>query len=234
MIVLGIETATPCGGAALWVDGGIVAEEANDGAVSHSQRLMPAIERVLQSATCELSAIDGIAVSIGPGSFTGLRIGLAIGKTLAHAEGKPIVAVSTLEALAWRAARADVLIAPMLDARRNEIFGAIFKSSDDGASLERLSSDVVERPEAFAERITEPVIAVGSGALRYAQLLQEHLEGRVIFAEGEINHPSAGVVAQLGARKLAEGLAANVLTLEPVYVRKSDAEISAARRLSKQ
>lgn len=234
MIVLGIETATPYGGAALWVDGGIVAEEANDGAVSHSQRLMPAIERVLHSAKCELSAIDGIAVSIGPGSFTGLRIGLAIAKTLAHSEGKPIVAVSTLEALALRAARADVLIAPMLDARRNEIFGAIFKSSDDGTNLERLSPDVVERPETFAERITMPTIAVGSGALRYAQLLQEHLQKRVIFAEGEINHPSAGVVAQLGARKLAEGLAANVLTLEPVYVRKSDAEISAARRLSKQ
>lgn len=232
MIILGIETATPTGGAALWVDGRIVAQARNDGQLSHSQRLMPGVQQILWDAKLQLSQVDGIAVSIGPGSFTGLRIGLAVAKALAHFENKPVLAVPTLEALAMRFAREGMLLAPLLDARRSEVFGAMFRSDGTGR-LERLSPDVVESPEVFIERLQAPCIVGGPGAIRYHDLLQDGLNGRVEFAAEDANEPSAAVVAEIGARKLAAAQTANVLTLEPVYVRKSDAELAACSRQMK-
>jgi len=232
MLVLGIETATPRGGAALWEDGEALANVENDGAVSHSQRLMPAIDRALRDTGRSLGDLDGIAVSIGPGSFTGLRIGISVAKTLAHYANKPVVAVPTLLGLAAKFSRPGTLLAPMLDARRSEIFGAVFRADDDG-QLERLTADLVEAPGAFITRLIAPCVAGGSGALRYAHELADRLGERIELVEGEANHPSAAVIAGLGARALAEGATANVLTLEPSYVRKSDAELSAARRLSR-
>jgi len=252
MIVLGIETATSFGGAALWRDGSILAEAVNDGVVSHSQRLMPFIDQILRETSLALADVDGIAVSVGPGSFTGLRIGLAVGKALAHAAQKPLTAVSTLEALAERFARPGILLAPLLDARRNEVFGALFRFNASGNTaegggatflqhrntaegggatlLQRITPDVVQGPEALADQINEPCLMGGAGAIRYAELLSNRLGERITFAAGEENHASAAVVAAIGARQIAAGQVANALTLEPVYVRKSDAEMSLTRR----
>jgi tRNA threonylcarbamoyladenosine biosynthesis protein TsaB len=230
MIVMGIETATPSGGAALWVDGAVEAAEEGSRALSHSQRLMPAIEAILRQGGRLLSDLDALAVSIGPGSFTGLRIGLSVAKALAHAAGKPVVPVSTLEALAWRFAEDGILAAPMLDARRSEIYAALFRRSEPGGPLERLSADLAESPESFAERIAEDCLAAGPGAVRYSELLAERLGERLRFVTGETAEPSAGAVAALGAERFARGERANLLTLEPVYVRKSDAALALERR----
>lgn len=231
MIVLGIETATPYGGAALWEDGQILADIQNDGTVSHSQRLMPAIDRALRGAERAIGDLDAVAVSIGPGSFTGLRIGLAVAKSLAYDCGKPIIAVPTLEALAAHFSRPGIVLAPMLDARRSEIFGAMFLLDQD---IHRLSPDIVESPEAFARRLKKPCLAAGPGAQRYAELLKAIPADAIELAEGALNRPSAASVAALGAQRLIDGHTASALTLEPVYVRKSDAELSRARRQSKQ
>ena len=230
MNLLAIETATPEGGAALWRDGSILAAVENDGAATHSERLMPAIEDILIQSRLELSDLDAIAVSIGPGSFTGLRIGLAVAKGLAAAADKPVIAVSTLEALAWRFAEPGELAAPMLDARRSEVYVAIFRKKEPGGDLERVTRDLAECPEDFARRIDSTCVIGGLGAQRYASFFQEQLGGKVRMARGDLSMASPRAVAEIGARLLERGETAGLLTLEPVYVRKSDAELALARK----
>jgi len=229
MLLLAIETSTPEGGAALWRDGRALAVEENDGSATHSVRLMPAIDAMLRRAALRLSDLDGIAVSAGPGSFTGLRIGMALAKALAMACGKPIAAVSTLEALAWRFAEPGRLAAPMLDARRGEVYAALFRRCAPGGALERLCPDVAETPEAFARRIGEPCLAGGLGARRHAAKWPALADGAIALAGGPLAAASPCAVAVLGASLLAAGRSANPLTLEPFYVRKSDVEIAKAR-----
>ncbi len=230
MILLAIETSTPDGGAALWRDGTVLASVENDGAATHSERLMPAIEAILTQSQLALNDLDGIAVSIGPGSFTGLRIGLAVAKGLAAATEKPIVAVSTLEALAWRFAEPGMLAAPMLDARRSEIYAAIFRRKEADGELERLTPDLAERPEDFAGRIDSPCIIGGLGAQRYASFFAEELKEKDRIAPRDLSTASPTAVAEIAARLLRRGETASLLTLEPFYVRKSDAELALARK----
>jgi tRNA threonylcarbamoyladenosine biosynthesis protein TsaB len=230
MILLAIETSTPDGGAALWRDGAILASVENDGAATHSERLMPAIQTILRQGRLELGDVDAIAVSIGPGSFTGLRIGLAVAKGLAAAAEKPVIAVPTLEALAWRFAEPGKLTAPMLDARRSEIYSAIFSRKEIGGDLERVTPDLAESPEEFAERIDSLCIIGGLGAQRYASFFEERLGDKVRIAPRDSSFASPAAVAAIGARCLGRGETAGLLTLEPIYVRKSDAELALARR----
>ena len=132
MKVLGIDTATMMGSIGLIDDEGAIAEYSLNIRATHSERLMPAIDRLLKDSGIMPKDIDGFAVSIGPGSFTGLRIGLATVKGFAMGCNKPVAAVSTLEALAFNLAYAEYLICPILDARRNEVYAAMFKSDGKG------------------------------------------------------------------------------------------------------
>ncbi len=132
MIVLGIETATAVCAVALVDDDVVRAERRYEIPQAHSEKLMECVDDCLKSAGLILSSIDGIAISIGPGSFTGLRIGLSVAKGLAFAAGKPLVGVPTLEALALQPVRKDIgeaddVIVPMIDARRDEVYTAIFR-----------------------------------------------------------------------------------------------------------
>jgi len=228
--ILAIETSTGAGGAALWEDGAVAAARENDSSTTHSERLLAAIDSLLREAGRALTDLDAIAVSIGPGSFMGLRIGLAVAKALAFSTGTLIVPVSTLEALAWRFAQPGQLAAALLDARRREVFGALFEgSARDGAPL-RLTPDVAERPEMFARRIDRPCVFGGSGAERYADSFREWLGARFALAPAELSRTSASAVAALGAKLFGQGKAANPLTIEPRYVRKSDAEVARERK----
>jgi tRNA threonylcarbamoyladenosine biosynthesis protein TsaB len=208
--ILAIETATSVTRVAL-LDGERVLAEVEDAERAHAAALLPAVERALGEAALTLADVEGFAVSIGPGSFTGLRIGLATVKAFALGGERPTAAVPSLAALAWpRRAEAPALVA-CLDAQRGEVYAACYRAGGP-LGLEPLWREVILKPEELAERVPQGALVVGTGA------------GVGLPAPG----PRARDVAALGSRLLAAGVALDVAALVPRYVRRAEAE---ARRL---
>lgn len=222
MKILGIDTSTPIGSVALIDGDNIVAEHTLDIVQAHSSRLMPAIDSVLKWGDITVDALDGCAVGIGPGSFTGIRIGVATIKSICYAVDKPIVGVSTLEAIAYNLRWSNSIICPLLDARRSEIYGAIFEGR---TKWERLSGDLCLPINAFLDRIQEDTPAdcvinfVGDGLATYGDVVRENLGDRVHFADAIFNVPRGGTIAYLGAQRLQQGDSDSYWTLVPNYVR---------------
>lgn len=185
--------------------------------------MVPAmIDDALAHAGVALDDLDGVAVAIGPGSFTGLRIGLGLAKGLCYARGLALAAVPTLEALAHvAAAPAGATVCAALDARRRECWAALFRVGDDGAMV-RLGDDFTATPDALAQRLPEGCIVVGDAGAAHADLLARR--GAVVRSAAA-SEPSGGVVARLGARRLGHGERADPGTLEPTYVRPADARL---------
>ena len=182
------------------------------------------VERVLAEAGLALADVEGIAVSIGPGSFTGLRVGLALAKGIAFAGGLPLVGVSTLEALARVVdAEPGTTICAALDARKREVYAALFAVETGGPR--QLTPDLALAPAALAARLPRPCTLVGDAGEVYGEELGAH--ARLLpFAT---HHPRGGVIARLGGARLAAGEADDLGTLEPVYVRAPDAELPRSR-----
>ncbi|HEV7734805.1 MAG TPA: tRNA (adenosine(37)-N6)-threonylcarbamoyltransferase complex dimerization subunit type 1 TsaB [Candidatus Binatia bacterium] len=185
--------------------------------------ILPALTTdVLAQAGLRPTDVEAVAVSIGPGSFTGLRIGLAFAKGIAFAGGVPMVAVPTLEALAAVAeAPSGTTVCAALDARKRECWTALFRVGGDGG-LERLTDDLTLAPAALADRLPEGCILVGDAGTAYADVLG----ARALVRPFSTHHPRGGLVARLGAIRLAAGERADTGTLEPVYGRPPDAEPS--------
>ncbi len=162
MRVLAVDTSTMAGGVALLDDDRIVGESLLDVRTTHSERLMVAVDRALGDAGWTAASLDGFAVAVGPGSFTGLRIGLAAVKGLAFALGRPIAAVPTLDAMAAGLAWASRPVCPVLEARKGEVFASLYRW--DGRAMRREWEYLSLPLAAFAARLTEPVIGVGDAA----------------------------------------------------------------------
>lgn len=230
MLLLAIDSATPVAGVALWQDGKILREEYSDFRQTHSRDLMPMVDRLLTRCERELDDLTALAVTIGPGSFTGLRIGLATIKGLAMAADKAVVGISTLDVLAHNFAYSSALVCPLLDARKNEVYTAFFNVKSEYP--QRLSEDLYYSPEEFvnilrdkkAELGYEKVILLGNGYLPYAEYFQDALAGEYLLAPSHLMFPRAGALADLAAVRAAEGDFDDVRTLRPVYVRLSEAE----------
>jgi tRNA threonylcarbamoyladenosine biosynthesis protein TsaB len=204
-------------------DGVLLAERAEREQRSHTASLPRLLERVLASAGLTIAEVDGIAVSIGPGSFTGLRVGLALAKGIALAGGATLVGVSTLEALAQVAdAPTGATIYAALDARKREVYAACFAATSEGPR--RLTADVACAPGVLAERLAPDSVMVGDAAEVYTDVFA----GRCMVRPFATHHPRGGVVAQLGWERLLRGEAANAGALVPVYVRPPEAELSRA------
>ena len=205
-------------------DGSVLAEEVYREPRSHTASLPALVDRVLGTAGVSIEDVEAVAVSIGPGSFTGLRIGLALGKGIAFAGALSLVGVSTLEALAWVAGAApgDTVCAA-LDARKGEVYAALFEATD-GAPRRR-TPDLALRPAALAERLVPPCILVGDAGEVYGEILGT----RATLRPFATHHPRGGVIARLGFERLAAGEPGNPGTLEPVYVRPPDAELPRSR-----
>ena len=222
MKILGVDTSTPIGSVALIDDDNVVAEHTLDIVRAHSSRLMPAIDSVLKWGDITVNDLDGCAVGIGPGSFTGIRIGVATIKSICYAIDKPIVGVSTLEAIAYNLRWSNSIICPLLDARRSETYGAIFEGN---TNWERLSEDLCLPINAFLDRIKEdtspdcPINFVGDGLVTYGDAVRENLGDRVHFADAIFNVPRGATIAYLGAQRLQQGDSDNYWTLVPNYVR---------------
>lgn len=229
MKILGIETATGLGGVALIEGETLRAEYRIDMTMMHAERLMVLIDRVLGDSGRVLDDLDALAVSIGPGSFTGLRVAVNTVKGLVVGKPIPVAAVPTLEALAWNASAGGYAVCPMIDAKKQEVYAALF-SSEAGGGLKRVMEDQVISPEALCERLSKssdsPTVFLGDGASRYREVLQERLGHRAVFAPAPLSHPLPSVVAWLGRERLKRGEAADTRTLVPVYVRRPDAEVN--------
>ncbi len=235
MKILSIETATLAGGVALMGEAGLIAEYRLHVEVRHSERLLLAIDRLLTDSGTAVADLDAIAVSIGPGSFTGLRVGLATAKGLAMGGRKPLVTVPTLEAIASLFPYSNALIAPMLDARRQEVYWALFDTQ--AGRPDRLHPEAATSPEALLEAIghlDQPVLFVGEGAEKYKALLLANRPEKTLFAPKALQFPSAASVAELGLARLQKGEVYPPEEVAPFYLRVSTAELNHRAKSSSQ
>ena len=190
----------------------------------HAQRLLPEIDGLLGSLGLSLADVEAFAVAVGPGSFTGLRIGIASVEGLAFATGRPVIGVSTLDATASRYRSRARLVAPFLDARREEIFGALFRT--DGDALETVIDPVCERPEEFLVRLKgvspEPIVFAGDGIELYGALVRRVMGERAHLEESVAE--LAEEVGRIGRKRLEDGEAAPLGGLRAQYLRLPDAQ----------
>jgi len=224
MKVLGIDTSTSCGSVGLIDNGEVVSDYLLNIPVTHSERLLGAIELVLKEARCPIENLDGWAVSLGPGSFTGLRIGVSTVKGLAFATGKPVAGVSALDVLASQTSPTSHLICPILDARKKEVYTAFYRY-EEGDSLKRLSPYRAIHPEDFINEIKEPTIFLGEGVKTYGDFLRKALPSLTIFPTSTLHVPHGSMVAKLGSELLKKGDCLELSTFAPIYVRPSEAEL---------
>jgi tRNA threonylcarbamoyladenosine biosynthesis protein TsaB len=219
MRVLAIETSTLAGGVALLDGDRLVAEYVLDVSVTHSERLMSAVDRVLSDARWSVEDVQAIAVAVGPGSFTGLRIAVSTAKGLALARGLAVVAVPTLDALAARVPWARLPVCPVLDARKGEVYACRYRW--DGEAMRREWEYLALAPEALAGRLDEPTLLLGDGA---PAVVSPHAR-RVAPALGT---PSPAAVGVLGLARLRRGESVAPAALAPLYLRPSEAELKRA------
>lgn len=227
MYVLGVEAATPVAGVAVVSGDRLLAERFINNKKTHSGHLLPMIKAVIEEAGIQPAAIEGVAVSSGPGSFTGLRIGMSTAKTLAQVWGVPVVGVGTLDALAHPLKGLVNLVCPILNARKNEVYAAVYDGAD--GDMRNLTGPLAISPKDLAELLgrwgDRPVTFLGDGVPEYRDSLIELLGKRVFFAPGAVSLPRGSSIAEIGRERLAGGQGTDPLTLLPDYVRMSEAEI---------
>ena len=216
MRVLAVETSTLSGGAALLDDERIVGEYILDVRITHSERLMAAIDQLLSDAGWTARDLEGLAVTVGPGSFTGLRVGLSTVKGLALALAIPVAAVPTLDAMAAMLPYAALAVCPVLDARKREVYASLYRW--DGLGMRRQWDYLAIAPDDLARRLDEPVIVVGDGA----ETISSPFARRV---EPPRRGPAPAVVGALGCARLARGDTVAAADLVPIYLRPSEAEL---------
>ena len=235
MLILAVETSTFTGSVALveaslpegaWR---IVGETTLNLSETHSSRLMPTIDRLLRETSRSIQAVQGIAVGLGPGSFTGLRIAVSTVKGLAFSLQVPVVGVPTLDALAHNVPFASPLVCPVLDARKKEVYATLFRGNGEG-DLRKIGEYWVLSPEELCSRISERTILVGNGAEVYGETFREKLGSRALFAPPEFSFPRASSVARLSLPSFRRGQSLDLLTFSPIYVRRSEAEIHWERK----
>jgi tRNA threonylcarbamoyladenosine biosynthesis protein TsaB len=224
MKVLGIDTSTPCGSVGLIHDDRVVSEYTLNIPVTHSERLLGAIGLVLREARCPIGDLDGWAISLGPGSFTGVRIGVSTVKGLAFATRKPVAGVSTLDVLASQISPTSHLICPMIDARKREVYAAFYRYVE-GTVLKRQSEYEAIGPEDLIKRIEERTIFIGDGVKTYGEDLRRSLPSLAIFPPPLLHVPHGSAVAKLGLELLRKGESLDLATFKPLYVRPSEAEV---------
>lgn len=223
MKTLGLDTSTLMATCAIIEGDRLIGEYSLNQDMSHSEKLVPMIKEVLDSLGLRPKDIDLYGVSLGPGSFTGLRIGLATVKAFAHLFHKPLLGIPTLEALAFNLPHQEIIV-PMLDARRDRVYTGVYSWEDNnirevmGASIFEIS-DLIHVLKDY-----ESIVVNGDGASLYKDLLTRELGSRVKFATIGQNSCKASSIAELAIKKYNQGLVDDYFTLAPDYLRPSQAE----------
>ncbi len=222
MKILAFETATPSGGVALLIDGVVVGEMRVTNPQAHSRLCLSFAEQLLQTAGLKWPEIDIYATSHGPGSFTGVRIGLTLVKGLAYANGKPAVSVSSLESLAFHAWSHEEVefIVPLIDARMKEIYGAVYRPvvTDGQLVLETVVPEFCLPPAEIIARVGGRALFAGEGARHYPEIV-EKCEG--VLARADRLLASPGATAALAWREAKAGRLQDANQLDAVYLREA-------------
>jgi len=225
MIVVGIDTSTPQVSVAIGTETTILGSIRVAGK-ARQESVTPALDQLLGWSGVELGQVGGFAVGVGPGLFTGLRVGVETAKTLAQVTGAPLLAIASIDALAYAVRYTARTIVAVIDGRRQEVFSAIYTAVPGGVL--RLAEPVVQRPEALvAEVEARPgeVLAVGDGAILYREMLRS-VGVRVEFASPGVAHPDAASLVELAVPRFLREEHDKVFDVVPMYLRKSDAEIA--------
>lgn len=221
MRILAVDTSASVASCAVVEDEKLVCEQILNNKLTHSQTIMPMIASALTQSELTAADIDLFAAVTGPGSFTGLRIGVSAVKALAHAVGKPCAAVSALEAMAYNFICSDCIIAPIMDARRGQVYNALYRAQN-------LSLKEIAAPRAIGieeccgelEKIGGRVIFLGDGLPVHREIIRERLGSAAVFAPANLNAQMAGSAAVLAKSKKQ----LHYSELAPFYLRKSQAE----------
>ena len=230
MLVLGIETSTPQTTVALGTEQGIVAATLLTGQQANHEVVLPNVTHLLRWSGRTINQVGGIAVGLGPGLFTGMRVGIATAKTLAQVLHVPIAGVASLDVVAFSVRYARRLICAAIDAKRGEVFSAFYRPVPGG--VQRLTEFQVGSPDALvAELVARPedTLVAGNGTLAYGRELEE-AGGHVELASPAYAFPAATSLVELAIPRFQREDFDRVYDLKPFYVRRSDAEIAWDRR----
>ncbi|MCY6485657.1 tRNA (adenosine(37)-N6)-threonylcarbamoyltransferase complex dimerization subunit type 1 TsaB [Clostridium aestuarii] len=225
MKVLSIDSSTASASCAVLEDNKLLGEITFNDKKQHSVILMPQIDTLLKNLKLTLNDIDGFVVSKGPGSFTGLRIGIATVKGLAQGTDKPFIGISTLDALAYNLAYTSGIICPIMDALRDNVYTALYTFNNH--KLQQLTDytaihidDLISILKAQNEK---NISFIGDGIPKFREKLSNEFEN-IFFAPPHLNVAKASSLGELGLLKLKEGESDNILSFAPIYIRKSQAE----------
>lgn len=231
MLVLSVDSSCSTATCALVKDDGILAEINLNDKKQHSVILMDLIDSILNEYKIDVNDLDAFIISRGPGSFTGLRIGMATLKGLAFAANKPLVSVSTLDALAYNAISFQGIICPIMDALRDNVYTCLYKNENNNLTslIEENCLDINELVTILKEQDL-PIIFVGDGIAKHKEFLQVNVPNS-FFAPNTSNFPKASSVGELGIKKIKEGTIEDINTINPIYLRKSQAEREYEKRM---
>lgn len=223
MRILALDTSTMTATCAVIEDDKLLGEYSLSQDMTHSERLVPMIKEILDNLSLKIKDIDLYGVGIGPGSFTGLRIGAATIKSFAHIFDKPVVGVSTLEAMAYNLPYNDIVV-PMIDARRNRVYTGIYTWENE--KLEEVMAPTVLPIEEIVDQLKkyEEVVINGNGSLLHKEFIKEELKDKVKFSTIGQNMPRASSFAELAKIKYDIGQIDDYYTLAPDYLRESQAQ----------
>ncbi len=220
---LAIETSGRLGSVALTGDGVVISDDSFAHGLKHAAEMVPRIDRLLKAEGWKPADIREIYVSVGPGSFTGLRIGITLAKSLSFATGARIVAVPTVEVLARNAPAQAREVVVVLDAKRDQIFTARLQRDDSGSMWQLIEPAHLDSLTAMLGRSRRPVWLIGEGVPYHDKWVPKD-DTSVIVTPPELWRASAGVVAELGYQMGREGTFADAQSLTPLYIRRPEAE----------
>jgi tRNA threonylcarbamoyladenosine biosynthesis protein TsaB len=223
--ILAIDTSSAVASVCISEEYKILSEFNVNYKLTHSQTIMPMINKVLDSIECNINDIDYFAVSTGPGSFTGLRIGVGTIKGLAQGGGKRVVGINTLDGLAYNVIHSESIICPIMDARRQQVYNALYESKNNSLKIIKEYRAVsIEDLIDEINHINEKVIFVGDGIDKYREIIVENIKGKFSFAQINIRTQKASSIACLAIDKIKANEAENFLNIKPFYLRQSQAE----------
>ncbi len=223
MIIIAVDTTTFAGSVALLENTKLMAEVNIDSSSTHSERLLSSLDFMLNVNGMNIQDVDGFALALGPGSFTGIRIGLSTIKSFSYSSGKPVAGVSTLKALAWKLRHPQKrVLCPILDAKKGEIYAALFES--EGGRLQEVVPEGAYTPDRFFSLLPSHriIFFIGNGADAYKDKIFQYLKDKARFS---LRSPFiAYEVGLLGYELLKEKKGVRAQEIEPIYFRKSQAE----------
>ncbi len=235
MKILALDSSGLVASVAVVTEETVLAEYTVNYKKTHSQTLLPMLEEITRMIEMELSEIDAVAVAAGPGSFTGLRIGSATAKGLGLALKKPILAVPTLDALAYNLYGTDRLICPMMDARRDQVYTGLYEFVGKEFRIVRQQEAVaVEEIIEAVNSLGREVILLGDGVDAQKNTIEEKLKVAYFYAPAHLNRQRAGAIGALGTEYYRQGRVETAAEHEPVYLRLSQAERERAEKSGRE